>query len=79
MKFSLICLRECAWYDLSLAVAHGASSPIHVGLLYCATEFASITSCCQHYRQLEMWANAQRHGPPAEYRWRPLFNAAKIG
>ena len=26
--------------------------------------------------QLEMWANAQRDGRPAEYRWRPLFNAA---
>jgi len=23
-----------------------------------------------------MWANAQRHGRPAECRWRPLFNAA---
>jgi len=23
-----------------------------------------------------MWANAQRDGCPAEYRWRPLFNAA---
>ena len=23
-----------------------------------------------------MWANAQRNGRPAEYRWRPLFNAA---
>jgi len=29
--------------------------------------------------QLEMWANAQRDGHPAEYRWRPLFNAAKFG
>jgi len=26
-----------------------------------------------------MWANAQRAGRPAEYRWRPLFNAAKFG
>ena len=26
--------------------------------------------------QLEMWANAQRDGRPAYYRWRPLFNAA---
>ena len=26
-----------------------------------------------------MWANAQRDGRPAEYRWRPLFNAAKFG
>jgi len=23
-----------------------------------------------------MWANAQRYGRPAEYRWRRLFNAA---
>jgi len=28
--------------------------------------------------KLEMWANAQRDGRPAEYR-RPLFNAAKFG
>jgi len=28
---------------------------------------------------LEMWANAQRDGRPAEHRWRPLFNAAKSG
>jgi len=40
----------------------------------------------QWYRQetvnnslLEMWVNAQRDGRPAEYRWRPLFNAAKFG
>jgi len=26
-----------------------------------------------------MWINAQRDGRPAEYRWRPLFNAAKFG
>ena len=30
-------------------------------------------------KELEMWANAQRDGRPAEYRWRPLFNAAKFG
>ena len=29
--------------------------------------------------ELEMWANAQRDGRPAEYRRRPLFNAAKFG
>jgi len=28
--------------------------------------------------ELEMWANAQRDGRPARYRWRPLFNAAKF-
>ena len=26
-----------------------------------------------------MWANAQRHDRPSEYRWRRLFNAAKFG
>jgi len=26
-----------------------------------------------------MWANARRDGRPAEYRWRPLFNAVKCG
>jgi len=25
-----------------------------------------------------MWANAQRDGRPAEHRWRPLFNTAKL-
>jgi len=25
-----------------------------------------------------VWANAQRDGRPAEYRWRPLFNATKF-
>jgi len=26
-----------------------------------------------------MWPNAQRDGRPAEYRWRPVLNAAKFG
>jgi len=30
-------------------------------------------------KEQEMWANAQRDGRPVEYRWRPLFNAAKFG
>jgi len=28
--------------------------------------------------KLEMWANDQRDGRPAEHRWRPLFNAEKF-
>ena len=31
------------------------------------------------FTTLEMWANAKRDDRPAEYRWRPLFNAAKFG
>ena len=34
---------------------------------------------CITYIILEMWANAQRDGRPAEYRRRALFNAAKFG
>jgi len=30
-------------------------------------------------RPTRMWADTQRDGRPAEYRWRPLFNAAKFG
>jgi len=30
-------------------------------------------------KELQMWANAQRDGRSAEYRWRPLFNATKFG
>ena len=30
------------------------------------------------YAKLEMWANAQRDGRPAEYWWRRLFNAAVL-
>jgi len=37
---------------------------------------------CDKHRNVtktRMWANAQRDGRPAEYKWRPLFNAAKCG
>ena len=29
--------------------------------------------------KLEMWANAQPDGRPAEHTWRALFNAVKFG
>jgi len=41
--------------------------------------YGSLTQCDPIAKELEMWANAQPDGRPAEYRWRPLFNAAKIG
>ena len=40
---------------------------------------ATAESKARKKEELEMWANAQRDGRPAEYRWRPLFNAAKFG
>jgi len=38
-----------------------------------------LVKACLNNVTLEMWANAQRYGRPAEYRWCPLFNAAKFG
>jgi len=38
-----------------------------------------LTKYRSHTEQLEMWANAQRHGRPAEYTSRPPFNAANFG
>ena len=38
-----------------------------------------LTLCCFTCTIItRMWASAQRDGRPAEYRWRPLFNAAKF-
>ena len=39
---------------------------------------ASVGPYANHF-QTSMWANAQCDGCPAEYRWRPLFNATKFG
>jgi len=50
-----------------------------------SSDMKSSQQCIQAYskasrtRILEMWANAQPDGRPAEHRWRPLFNAAKFG
>ena len=33
----------------------------------------------KNIERTRIWANAQRDGRPDEYRWRPLFNAAKFG
>jgi len=43
------------------------------------TTVRSLNEVVLRYTILEMSANAQRDGRPAEYRWRPLFNAAKFG
>ena len=39
-------------------------------------ELAAVVQFMRNIRKLEMWANALSDGRPAEYRWRPLFNAA---
>ena len=51
--------------------------------ILCAQKLTGIASLIYRAEtketELEMWANAQRDGRPAEYRWRPLFKAAKFG
>jgi len=43
-----------------------------------AAVYKTMQHTAKHYK-LEMWANARNDGHPAEYRWRPLFNATKFG
>ena len=45
----------------------------------CVYEICICTAGNEIYIRTRMWANAQRDVRPAEYRWRPLFNAAKFG
>jgi len=40
--------------------------------------FSCEVNCCK-LENSRMWADAQRHGRPVEYRWHHLFNAAKFG
>jgi len=42
-----------------------------------SNEFVTETQSIR--KTTRMWANAQRDGRCTEYRWRPLFNAAKFG
>jgi len=39
--------------------------------------FTNQKNVLQH--KTRMWAKAQRDGRPADYSWRPLFNATKFG
>jgi len=66
-----------------LDVYHTSTHGVHSsGSLECRSEM-----CCAQpagnagpkKSPTRTWANAQRDGRPAEYRWRPLFNAAKFG
>ena len=45
---------------------------------FCIYTRQSVAKACKIIKT-RMWANAQRDGRPAEYRWHPLFNAAKFG
>jgi len=48
-------------------------------IAYIVCRLACLMLSCMWLPYDAMWANAQRDGSSAEYRWRPLFNAAKFG
>ena len=47
--------------------------------LFTEMPYVDLSKETQKQTQTRMWANDKRDGRPAEYRWRPLFNAAKFG
>jgi len=63
------------------AVVHIHISPFNVSKNPPITTYKllSLSLLLAYYFKLEMWANAQRDGRPAKYRWRSLFNTAKFG
>jgi len=58
-----------------LVVAQHSKPPITV---YDGRAYTVVREVVRKW-QTRMWANAQRDGHPAKYRWRPLFNATKFG
>jgi len=58
--------------DVCSIITRSAHGGKHIGL-------SSEISTPRIVLQTRMWANAQRDGRPAEYRWRPLFDVAKFG
>jgi len=66
------------WYRLSLSIFCWTSHT--VAYLFDTTWKIMIVIWHLNCSTLtKMWASAQRDGRRAEYRWRPLFNAAKFG
>jgi len=73
-----VCGGDAASCQITLVTCF--SSSIHAGRHRC--HVSSKKGCNEGSLNLyttRMWANAQRDGRPAEYSWRPLFNAAKFG
>jgi len=64
-------------FGAGMVICPKSSKAIHLMFIRKSdsTDIFKISILRMHVK-LEMWANAQRDGCPAEYRWRPLFNAA---
>ena len=63
-----------------LDCVQSVSCPIHTADTEATKQSPGILNSLNNKNsKLEMWANAQLDGRPAEYRWCPLFNATKFG
>jgi len=58
---------------------NAAAAHVAFVMTLCSEDVLVITSCTARARHKYSLECAQRDGRPAEYRWRPLFTAAKIG
>jgi len=65
----------CLGCELVNAIQHSTGNAWITGLSYF---ILNVHHFLQNQILTRMWANAQRDGRPAGYRWRPLFNAAKF-
>jgi len=67
-------LHDFTSFDYDAMFTH-FNYPFPAGMMPCF--FIRVMTCTYVDKiQTRMWANAQRDGRPACYRWRPLFNAA---
>ena len=71
--------RTPTWLPSRILLTHAYLSLSPSLDVYSLTSATSLQFRRKKIFKLEMWANAQRGGRPAEYRWRHLFNAAKFG
>jgi len=74
------CTDKCEFFiAMDLWLHNSESRPESIG-----SGAAFSNACTGHTLMIvttwtKKWANAQRNDRPAEYRWRPLFNAVKFG
>jgi len=66
---------SCVWYQ-NFWYQKQTWQTIRLQLLHAV---GILVATAAKVKETRMWANAQRDGRPAEYRWRRLFNAAKFG
>ena len=88
VRNGLTCIQN--WQDVSLLMR--TSKGTKMVSWSCVTDTGTFSASYEHWFKTSMWqanidkpiktrmwASAQRDGRPAEYRWCPMFNAAKFG